>query len=82
MHSASTHAERRPIAKHLDDPQTFSEPERELIRDKIEEIIRDKDRPDVGDDGCCYYIIAERVVDWCMAHATPIPHEKDPGLKQ
>jgi len=70
------------VGKHLDDPQTFNESERQLILDKIEEIIGDKDRPDVGDDGCCYYIITERVVDWCMAHPTPIPHQKDPNLKR
>jgi hypothetical protein len=68
------------VGKHLDDPETFGEEARQLIRDKIEEIIRDNKAPDLSGDGCCYYVISERVVDWCMAHPTPIPHKKDPTL--
>ena len=70
------------VGHHLDDPATFITQERALIRDKIEEIIRDKDAPDLSGDGCCYYIIAEKVVDWCVAHPTPIPHQKDEKLKR
>ena len=70
----------RYIGRHLDDPGTFSAEERVLIRDKIEEIIRDYDKPDVSGAGCCYYIISEKVVDWCMAHPSPIPHRADEGL--
>src|SRR4051794_13448362 len=33
------------VGRHLDDPQTFSEEERRLIRDNIEEIIRDNETP-------------------------------------
>ena len=53
-----------------------------MIREKIEEIIRDNEAPDLSGDGCCYYTIGERVVDWCMAHPTPIPHHKDETLKR
>lgn len=68
------------VGLHLDDPSTFSEAERNLIRVKIQEIIRDNETPDVSGDGCCYYIINEKVVDWCMAHSTPIPHQEDESL--
>ena len=70
------------VGQHIDDATPFTEGERALIREKIEEIIRDKDSPDLRGDGCCYYIISEKVVDWCMAHPTPIPHKKDPALKR
>ena len=43
--------------------------ERRLIGDKIDEIIRDNEPPDLSGDGCCYYIISERVVDWCLVCA-------------
>jgi hypothetical protein len=68
------------VGEHLDDPETFSKEERRLIRAKIEEIIRDQETPDLNGDGCAYYIITEKVVDWCIAHPTPIPHAKDPSL--
>ena len=68
------------VGKHLDDPEIFSAQERRLIREKIDEIIRDNQTPDVSGDGCCYYIISERVVNWRMAHPTAIPHQKDPTL--
>jgi len=70
------------VGRHLDDPATFSDKERALIKEKIEEIIRDNETPDLSGDGCCYYIICEKVVDWCMAHPAPIPHQKDATLKQ
>jgi len=60
----------------------ISDAERALIREKIEEIIRENETPDVSGDGCCYYIISEKVVDWCMAHPTPIQHQKDDGLQR
>ena len=68
------------VGRHLDDPKTFSVEDRRVIRDKIDEIIRDNETPDLSGDGCCYYIISERVVDWCMAHPAPIPHQNDPDL--
>ena len=70
------------VGQHLDDAATFSVEERKIIREKIEEIIRDNEAPDVSGDGCCYYIISEKVVDWCMAHPTPITHQKEISLKR
>ena len=70
------------IGYHLDDASTFTDAERALIREKIEEIIRDNEKPDLSGDGCCYYIIGEKVVDWCMAHTATIPHQKDEALKR
>lgn len=70
------------VGRHLDDPATFSDAERKLIREKIEEIIRDNESPDVSGEGCCYYIISEKVVDWCMAHPKPIPHNKNTDRKR
>lgn len=60
----------------------FSPKEQELIRDKIEELIRDEASPDLSGEGSPYYVVTEKVVDWCMAHPEPIPHQKDPSLKQ
>jgi len=68
------------VGQRLDDPQTFSAVERALIRAKIEEIIRDYVSSDVSGEGSCYYIISEKVVDWCRAHPTPIVHRPDPTL--
>ena len=70
------------VGKHLDDPATFSDEERALIQEKIEEIIRNYETPDLSGDGCCYYVIGEKVVDWCMAHPTLIPHQQDETLKR
>lgn len=70
------------VGRHLDDRKTFSDGERALIKEKIEEIIRDNKTPAVSGDGCCYYIIGEKAVDWCMAHPVPIPHQKDATLKR
>lgn len=70
------------IGRHLDDATTFTDAERVLIREKIDEIIRDNEKPDLSGDGCCYYIISEKVVDWCMAHPAAIPHQKNEKLKQ
>ena len=70
------------VGRHLDDPATFTEAERTLICTKIDEIIRNYDSPDLSGPGCCYYLITEKVVDWCMAHPDPIPHQKDDKLKR
>jgi len=68
------------VGQYLDDPETFDEAQRHKIHEAINEIIRDHTNPDLSEDGSCYYFIAERVVDWCMAHPGAIPHEKDPTL--
>ena len=70
------------VGRHVDAATNFSDKDRKLIREKIEEIIRDNRTPDLSGDGSCYYIISEKVVDWCMAHPTPIPHQKDRTLKR
>ncbi|MDD5262250.1 MAG: hypothetical protein PHD76_10440 [Methylacidiphilales bacterium] len=62
-----------------DDP-AFSKADQSLIREKIEEIIRDEACPNLSGDSSPYYFVSEKVVDWCMAHPKPIPHEKDPDL--
>jgi len=65
------------VGRHLDDAATFSDKERALIREKIAEIIRDNEAPDVSGEGCSYYVVTEKVVDWCMAHPAPIPRPED-----
>ena len=52
---------------------TFSKAEQNLITEKIEEIIRDKDCPNLNGESSPYYFISERVVDWCMACPELIP---------
>jgi hypothetical protein len=68
------------IGKTIGMDPIFSPQEQTLISEKIEEIIRTQERPNLSGDGCPYYIVSEKVVDWCMAHPTPIPHLKDPTL--
>jgi len=60
------------VGRSLDDPGTFSDEQREAIRNAIGEIIRDHDAPDLSGNGSCYYLISERVVDWCIAHPRAI----------
>ena len=70
------------IAEKIGDDPIFTSEEQDLIREKIEEIIRDEACPDLRGEGSPYYIISEKVVDWCLAHPDPISHEKDPRLKR
>ncbi len=70
------------IGEKIANDPIFSSEEQALIREKIEEIIRDQECPDLSGDGSPYYLVTEKVVDWCMAHPAPIPHEKDPTLKR
>src|SRR5207248_1793450 len=69
------------VAKQVDDPATFTDDERMLIRDKVDEIIRDKRDPDVSGHGSAHYFVNENVVDWCRAHPDPHPHghRRPPG---
>lgn len=60
----------------------FTSQEQTLIREKIEEVIRDEACPDTSGDGSCYYIISEKVVDWCIAHPKPIAYVGDPTLER
>jgi len=64
------------IGEKISDDPIFSKEEQNQIKEKIEEIIRDFDRPDLSGKGSAYYIISQRVVDWCMAHPKPIVHEE------
>jgi len=68
------------VGKQLDDPSVFSEEERREIQAAVEEIICDEQCPDLSGDGSCYYLVGERVIDWCMAHPDPILREIDPTL--
>jgi hypothetical protein len=68
------------IGEKISDDPIFSNDEQKQIKEKIEEIIRDFDHPDLSGNGSAYYIISERVVDWCMAHPKPIPHEENLDL--
>jgi len=70
------------VGRHLDGATNFSAQDHALIRKAIEEIIQDYATPDLSGDGSCYYIISEKVVDWCMAHPTPITNQKDKTLKR
>ena len=70
------------IAEKIGNDPIFAPKEQGLIREKIEEIIRDEACPDLSGDGSPYYIICEKVIDWCMAHPEPISHEKNPTLKR
>ena len=51
------------IGEKISSDPIFSSAEQALIRDKIEEIIRDEASPDLSADGSPYYIISEKVVD-------------------
>ena len=68
------------IGEKIGQDPIFSKSERRLIHDKIEEIIRNQECPDLSGDASPYYIVSEKVVDWCMAHPDPILYEKDPDL--
>jgi hypothetical protein len=70
------------IGKKITDDSTFSAQDRELVHEKIEEIIRDEKCPNLSGDASPYYAVSEKVVDWCIAHPTPIPHSEDPTLKR
>jgi hypothetical protein len=70
------------VGRRLDDVSTFSEDERVAIRAAIESIIRNHENPDLSGDGSAYYLVSERVVDWCIAHPQPIPHTTDPTLNR
>lgn len=69
------------IATTISKSSIFSLQEQSLINDKVEEIIRDEERPDVSGDGSTYYIINEKVIDWCIAHPELISYEKDLSLR-
>jgi hypothetical protein len=61
------------VGQHVADPDTFIPEQLAEIREAVASIIRDYDRPDVSGDGSPYYLVSERVVDWCIAHPDPHP---------
>jgi len=61
------------VGENIADPGTFSAQQIAEIRNAVATIIRDYDRPDVSGDGSPYYLLSQRVVDWCMAHPDPRP---------
>ena len=65
------------VAQHIGADPIFSEEEQLLIRETVEVIISDEACPDLSGDGSTYYLINEKVVDWCMAHPIPIPFVSD-----
>jgi hypothetical protein len=69
------------IADHLDDPNTFTPAQVAQIQMAVSTIIRDRDHPDTTGDSSPYYLLSERVVDWCMAHPDPLPLPPEPPAK-
>ena len=65
------------VAEQITADSTFDDDAKAMIRDLVEEIIRDEDCPDLSGDGSTYYRVNEKTVDWCMAHPDPIPFEPD-----
>lgn len=70
------------IGKTISGDPIFSRGDRLEISEKIEEIIRDQECPNLNGEESPYYYISEKVVDWCMAHTAPIPHSEDPTLRR
>ena len=65
------------IATKITNDKTFSNKEKNLIHNTVEEIIRDEACPDLSGDGSTYYTVNEKVIDWCIAHPEPISFEPD-----
>jgi len=70
----------RYVSIKISDDPIFSKEDQFLIKDKIEEIIHNKDQPDLSGDGSPYYIVHQKVIDWCMANPEPIPYSAEPNL--
>jgi hypothetical protein len=70
------------IGENISYDPTFAPPDQRLIRQTIDDIIRDQDCPDLSGDGSTYYFINEKVVDWCRAHPALIPHQPDPTSRR
>jgi hypothetical protein len=56
--------------------------EKELISNMVERIINEKDCPDISGSGSPYYVISEKVVDYCMRNKTLIPHIPNPDMNR
>ena len=70
------------VGHQLQDAATFSAEQLTVIRKAVATIVRDRDRPDLSGDGSPYYLLMERVVDWCMAHRDPLPVPESPHFKR
>ncbi|MBK1856602.1 hypothetical protein JO972_16680 [Verrucomicrobiaceae bacterium 5K15] len=68
------------ISEKIGSDVIFTQKEQCLIKEKVEEIIRDQECPDLSGDGSPYYLITEKVVDWCMAYPKLIPHDENSDL--
>jgi hypothetical protein len=60
------------VYENINDSKTFTAQQRAGMRDAVEAIIRNHASPDLSGEGSPYYLMSERVVDWCMAHPVPI----------
>jgi hypothetical protein len=69
----------RYLREKLSDPNVFTNDDIKEINQCIDRILVD-DRPDVMGPTTSYDRVAEKVVRWCMARQTPIPHQQNPDL--
>jgi hypothetical protein len=70
------------VGETISGDPTFEAQEKKRISEKIEEIIRDQECPNLNGDSSPYYFVSEKVVDWCIAHPAPISHTEDPSLER
>jgi|GEM_PF-1135841 len=70
------------VGEHLEDSRAFTNEQSIEIHDAIAIIIRDHDCPDLREEGSPYYLVSERVVDWCIAHPDPLPLPDFPKFKR
>jgi hypothetical protein len=70
------------VGQHIADPDTFTPEQIAEIREAVATIVRDRDSPDLSGDGSPYYVVMERVVDWCIAHPDPRPVPASPQFKR
>lgn len=58
---------------------TFSTEETRKIRREIDSIVSTPESPDLSrEDESGYYFLSKKVVEWCIAHPTLLPHQVDP----
>jgi|SRR5688500_7649265 len=67
------------VADTLDDPETFTDEQRQKIRSSADSIIQNFDSPDLSGPGSAYYYLTEMAVRWCLAHPDPMSHKPDPA---
>ena len=69
------------LRDRLSDTTVFSAAELRDVDRCIRRIL-DSDNPDINGSITCYDVIAEKVVRWCLAHATPLPESGNPLLQR